>query len=154
MREDTFLARCALVIAVVVTAASLGCSKSAPTKLSSGADYRVIRAMSSVYDGYLRDHNGQPPKDEQAFREYLQSKGEDLAKEGLSVDIMFTSPRSDGTAIQWVYAKLSPKGPMGMSYCGYEKDPLDGKRLVIGTRGMYELMDDNKFQATFSKAKK
>ena len=142
------------MIAVGVTAASLGCSKSAATKLSSGADYRVVRAMGSVYDGYLREHNGQPPKDEQAFRDYLQAKEEDLIKEGLSVDKMFISPRSGDSTIQWVYGKSPLKGPAGMTYLGYEKDPVDGKRLVIGARGMYELMDDNKFQATFAKVKK
>ena len=154
MGEQSLLVRYALFIAAIVTVASLGCSRSAPTNLSSGADYRVVRAMSSVYDAYLRENSGQPPKDEHAFREYLQSKEEDLAKDGLSVDKMFTSPRSNDISIQWAYGKLAPKGPMGMSYCGYEKDPVDGKRLVIGTRGMYEVMDDNKFQATFSKAKK
>jgi hypothetical protein len=154
MGEGTFLVRCALVIAVGVTAASLGCSKSAPAKLSSGADYRVIRAMGSVYGGYLRDHGGQPPKDEQAFREYLQSKEEDLTRMGLTVDQMFASPRSSDSSFQWVYGKLPPKSQMGANYFGYEKDPVDGTRLVIASRGMYEVMDDSKFNTVFSKAKK
>ena len=68
--------------------------------------------MSSVYDGYLREHNGQPPKDEQAFREYLQSKEEDLAKDGLSVDKMFTSPRSsDSINPMGVRQACHPRAP-------------------------------------------
>jgi hypothetical protein len=67
---------------------------------------------------------------------------------------MFASPRSGDSAFQWVYGKLPPKGRMGGNYFGYEKDPVDGKRLVIASRGMYEVMDDSKFNTVFSKAKK
>lgn len=111
------------------------------------ADYAKIRAMGVVYDAYLNDHAGQPPKDEQEFRDYLSGKQELLDRTSLSVDEMFTSPR--GKPLGWVYGKRPPKGQTGMTYLGYEKEPVDGKRLVIAGRGMYEEMDDAQFQKVF-----
>jgi len=36
-----------------------------------------------------------------------------------------------------------------MEFIAYEKTPVDGKRLVIATRGMFEEMDEARFRTVF-----
>jgi hypothetical protein len=126
-----------------------GCgSKSAS---SSGADYSKVRAMGDFYSEYLADHRGQPPKDEQAFRDYLNTKQEQLKNVGLTVDDMFKSPRGEGP-LAWVYGKKPPVGSSGITYVAYERVPISDKRLVIGARGMYEQLDEAQFRKVFPDA--
>ena len=140
-----------LVAAMVVVATALapvGCGRQAQ---QSGVDYTKVRVMGEFYSSYIDEHRGQPPKDEQAFRGYLTRKEEQLKKVGLTVDEMFTSPRGSGP-IEWVYGKQPPLGSSGMAYFAYEKAPVDGKRLVIGSRGGSEQLDESQFRKAFPKA--
>jgi hypothetical protein len=107
--------------------------------------------MGDFYGAYLADHRGRPPKDEQTFREYLTSKQEALQKASLTVDDMFKSPRN-GEPFVWVYGKKPPVGSSGVSYFGYEKTSVDGTRLVLGSRGSYERLDDSQFRKAFPDA--
>jgi hypothetical protein len=118
---------------------------------SSAADYTKVRAMGDFYSSYLSDHRGQPPKDEQAFRDYLNTKQDQLKNVGLTVDDMFKSPRGDGPLV-WVYGKKPPVGSSGITYVAYERVPVGDKRLVIGTRGMYEQLDEAQFREAFPNA--
>jgi hypothetical protein len=130
-----------------------GCGRSGETtKSKSGVDFDVVRAMGGWYDAYSVSHKNQPPKDEQAFRDYLNTRQTDLEKSGLTVDKMFVSPRS-GEPLEWVYGKIGTVGPGSIAYIGYEKSPVDGKRLVIASRGINELVDDAQFHKLFPNAK-
>lgn len=115
------------------------------------SDTTTMCAMSGLYGQYLGQHKNQPPPNEKAFRDYLNTKQDDLQRVGLTIDQMFVSPRN-GEPFEWVYGRKPPAGPAGMTYVGYEKTSVDGKRLVIATRGMYEEMDDAKFRTVFPKA--
>jgi hypothetical protein len=141
--------RLATAIVVVATAlAPAGCGRGAK---QAEVDYTKVRAMGDFYSSYIAEHRGQPPKDEQAFRGYLATKEEQLNKAGLTVDEMFTSPRGSGPIV-WVYGKKPPQSSSGTSYFGYEKSTVDGKRLVIGSRGSYEHLDDTQFRKAFPNA--
>jgi hypothetical protein len=139
-------------VAITLLAAALsaaGCGSKA--RESAVADYSRVRAMGDFYSGFFAENRGQPPKDEQAFRDYLNTKQEQLKKAGLTVDDMFKSPRAEGPLV-WVYGKRAPVGSSGISYVGYEKIPIANKRLVIGTRGVYEQLDEAQFRKVFPNA--
>lgn len=110
------------------------------------ADYSKIRSMGAMYESFLNAH-GQPPKDEAEFRAFLTEKEGVLDEAGLSVDDMFVSPH--GGEMVWLYGQKLPKGGSGMTYLGYEKEAVDGKRLVIAGRGMYEQLDETAFKGAF-----
>lgn len=113
------------------------------------ADYGRTRAMGGFYEAYLSAQRGQPPANEQVFRDFLNTKQENLQKAGLTIDAMFVSPRN-GKPLTWVYGKVLPKDPKsGITYFAYESEPEDGKRLVIGGRGVYEEMDEARFRSVF-----
>ena len=136
------------MVAVGLVVALAGCGTGGGAQEGGVADYKTIRAMANMYVAYLADHKNQPPPSEAAFREYLTTKEEELQQSEITVDAMFVSPRS-GEPLEWVYGRKAPAGPAGMTYLGYEKTPVDGKRLVIATRGMYEEMDDARFRTVF-----
>jgi hypothetical protein len=64
---------------------------------------------------------------------------------------VFTSPRTGG-AFTWVYDGKKPVGPGGMTVFGYEAAPTDGKRLIVGSRGMREEIDEAEFKKLFPNA--
>jgi hypothetical protein len=105
--------------------------------------------MGDMYSLSQQEHNGQPPQDEQEFRSFLASKQDALDRLNLSVDAMFQSPRN-GEPLAWVYGTRPPTGPNG-AYLGYEINAVNGKRLVIGLRGMHEEMDEAQFNKLFTK---
>ena len=125
-----------------------GCGGAAATGKPQLVDYDKVRNMTAFYEGYVSEHKNQPPANEQAFREYLNTKQDSLQKAKLTVDEFFKSPRGD-TSLQWVYGKSRPRGRGGITYLAYEKEPIDGKRIVFGTRGMCDELDNNQFKTAF-----
>lgn len=111
------------------------------------ADYSQIRSMGAMYESFLNAHGGQPPKNEAEFRAFLTEKEGVLGEVGMSIDDMFVSPH--GGEMVWLYDQKLPKGVSGMTYLGYEKEAVDGKRLVIAVRGMYEDLDETAFKGAF-----
>jgi hypothetical protein len=139
---------CWPVLAIVLLA---GCGKqSASTKMSHG-DFGTLQVTSSMFASYIGENGGKTPPDEQAFRTYLESKQQKLDEQGKTVDELLTSPRN-GEPLIFVYGKKPVPGPMGMNYYGYEKVPVEGKRLVLASRGMYEEMDEAQFRKFFPDA--
>jgi hypothetical protein len=143
--------RCLLaVLAFALAGCGGGDSGSAATD-AIVVDYSSTRVLASLYSQYLSEHKNQAPPNEQAFREFLGTKQETLERAGLTIDDMFASPRN-GQPLEWVYGRKPPAGRVG-TYFAYEKTPVDGKRLVIATRGMYEEMDEAQFNTLFRKAR-
>lgn len=140
--------RLSLAVAVLVLA---GCGGGQSADGVTATDYGKIRGMTAMYVQYMGAHGGKAPADEQAFRQFLETKQDMLERQGVSVDDMFESPRTGG-AMEWVYGKAPPSGEGGIRYVGYEKEPTDGKRLVIGTPGIYEVLDDAQFHRMFPDA--
>ncbi|MCI0351954.1 MAG: hypothetical protein L0Z53_21240 [Acidobacteriales bacterium] len=128
-----------------------GCGAGNSSAQPPAADYGKVRSMTGFYDAYLAAHRGQPPPSEQAIREYLNSKQDNLQKAGLTVDEVFVSPRN-AKSLQWVYGRKPPLlRQQGMTGYAYEAEAVDGKRLVIGGRGMFVEIDETQFRALFPK---
>ena len=136
-----------VLVALLLVASGCGGSGASLSKI----DYGQVRGMTDLYSKYLGEHRDQPPPDEKAFRDYLATKQDILERFELTIDQFFLSPRSIEPLV-WVYGKTPPTGRMG-TYFAYEQIPVEGKRLVIGTLGMYEEMDEAQFRATFPDAK-
>jgi hypothetical protein len=145
-----------IFIALIITFATLtfsACNSSATTTETPIADYTKVRTMSAFYEGFLSEHRGQPPKNEQTFRDYLNKKQENLQKAGLTIDQMFVSPRND-KPLQWVYGSTPPVYRQNNMICyAYESESTSGKRLVLGGRGMVAELDESQFKTVFPNAK-
>jgi hypothetical protein len=139
----------ALCLAVMGLLSAAGCGGDATSP--SPVDGNTVRTMSAFYEAYLDANNGETPKDEAAFRSYLAGRQSDLEEFGITVDEMFVSPRGNGAVI-WVYGRKPPNGAGGKAYVGYEATSRDGKRLVLGMRGMYDVMDETEFRKLFPTA--
>jgi hypothetical protein len=124
-----------------------GCNRNQSSSQSDkrGIDFARVRGMSDAYSLYKQAHNGAPPKNETEFRDFLATQQTALERHDLTVDDVFKSPRGDQT-MTWIYGRSVPSQQIGECY-GFEASPLDGKRLVIGARGMFEMMDEAKFRA-------
>jgi hypothetical protein len=137
----------ALVAAVSLAVA--GCGSSGSASSEEIADYGKVRMMIGFYEGYLKDHRGQSPANQQAFRDYLSSKHDNLEAAGITLDQMFLSPR-DGKPMQWVYGRRPPVLRQNNMTCyAYETEPVAGKHLVIGGRGMSAEVDESQFRTLF-----
>jgi hypothetical protein len=138
-------AACCLVLATML---AVGCGKKSAASKLSHDDYGTLQIASSMFSTYIGENSGKTPPDEQAFRTYLESKQDKLDEQGKTVDELLTSPRN-GEPLVFVYGKQPVRGPAGMIFYGYEKAPVDGKRLVLAGRGMYEEMDEAQFRKFF-----
>jgi hypothetical protein len=140
-----FVQRKVWIAVGLVAAVVSGCGQSAAKPKGMG----TLAVGSYLYDDCCRANGGKAPADEQAFRQYLATRQTRLDEAGLTVDDLFTSPRTGGP-IQWVYGTTPPTSrETGLVYIGYEKEPVDGKRLVIAMRGISQEMDDAKFRTLF-----
>ena len=123
-----------------------GCTPGDP--LTSGTSDRQTRVLMNVlsvfYGDYLDAHRGNPPKDVDAFRAYLESRAEDLKRYKLkNVDQLMTSPR-DGQPLAIVCAKrVAPPGSPGTPWAAYEQSGVEGTRMAVQVRaGVQELSPD------------
>jgi len=132
--------------------ALVGCNSSGTSPQATGkVDYKTVRTMADLYAAYLGSNGDQPPPDEQAFRQFLQTKQSNLERAGLTIEQMFVSPRN-GEPLEWVYRGPLPTTDNGMTVFAYEKSSADGKRLVIARRGMYQVMDQAEFDRAIARA--
>jgi len=134
-------------IALLVLA---GCGqKAAPGAAPVGTP---LKEYASFYEQYLKANKNQPPANEQAFRAFLETKQDQLATAGLTIDQMFQSPRN-GSPMTWVYGMKPPSGGYGETYVAYEQAPVDGTTMVISLRGTQVHMDDAWFRQVFPRAR-
>jgi hypothetical protein len=139
---------CWLVLAI---AAFVGCGKKSASANLGHADYGTLQVASNMFTSYMGENGGKTPPDEQAFRAYLETKKEKLEEQGKSIDDLLMSPRN-GEPLMFVYGKQPVRGPAGMTFYGYEKTPVEGKRLVLAGRGMFQEMDEAQFRKLFPDA--
>lgn len=140
-----------LVLALVVLSlAGCGGGGAGPTSDQSDEDGAKWQAMGTLYGDYLTANNKQPPKDEQTFRQFLGTKQDALEQAGITLDEMFVSPR--GQPLKWIYGQTPRMNLVGMPVAAYEAQPVDGKRLVITARGVYDVMDESRFRELFPQA--
>jgi hypothetical protein len=116
-------------------AATLGCGGVSPT--GGGDDFqtrRMLGLVATFYGDFLSER-GAPPKDEAAFRAFLQERSQRLERMKLDVDTLLTSPR-DGQPFIIVYGKrVAPRDSPNTPWAAYEQTGVDGKRLAAQVRG-------------------
>lgn len=142
------LVKCTFVLLLV---ALVGCGGLSTSTGVTQRDYQALRTFSVAYEGFLKQNKGKTPADEAELRNYLSSRQSDWDAVGISIDDMLTSPHS-GEPLVVVYGKKPPMSKTGLYYVAYDKTPVNGKHLVLSTRGVYEEMDEAQFKAVFPDA--
>jgi hypothetical protein len=127
-----------------------GCSERAAQKEAVERDN--IRTLARMYGQYMSAHRGMGPKNEQEFKKYLQGRRDELAAEQITdIDSLFISNR-DGQPYTVVYGMTPAKSmtPTGR-VVAYEKQGVDGKRMVAYELMSVEELDEARFQAVVGK---
>jgi hypothetical protein len=131
-----------LAAALVVAAATCsGCGGA--TAGSDDQSRAAMKLLGIEYGRYLAAH-GSPPKDEAAWRAYLESRMSDLSAYGVkSVDDLLGKGR-DGQPIQVIYgATVTAPHQTEYPWAAYEQTGVGGQRLAVNVRGgLQELAPD------------
>ena len=124
-----------LVIALGMT---VGCGPA--TEAPESTEMRSnMRSLAVAYGGYVRENRGRPPKDEKAFRKWLDKQGPDYPEilQVESIDDIFISSRDDEPYVI-AYGKAK-------AIVAYEAVGVDGKRFVADDLGVVEELDADTF---------
>jgi hypothetical protein len=100
-----------------------------------------LAVLGLQYGSYLAEHNGAPPPDEKAMREFLESRLDELSAYNVkSADDLLGAGR-DGQPVKIVVgAKVASPDQPQYPWAAYEQVGIDGKRLASNARGgVYEL---------------
>jgi hypothetical protein len=134
----------AILMAVFI--AFWGCSPG--NELLSGSSDRqtriVMNVLSIFYGEYLESHQGQAPKSNDDFRNYLESDPEKLNRYKIEqLDQLLISPR-DGLPLVIVCGKrIAPRDAQGTPWAAYEKTGVDGIKMAVQVRGgVHEISSD------------
>lgn len=135
-------------LALVASATWLGCGGGvSPT--GGDADFQTRRRMGTVasFYGDFITANGAPPKDEAAFRAFLDERSAGLKRMNISsVDELLTSPR-DGQPLVIVYGKKhAPADSPGTPWAAVEQTGVDGKRMAAQVRGSVDELAPDVFE--------
>lgn len=128
--------RTAVCVACIV--ATLGCSSGDP--LTSGSTDRqtrvIMNLLSQYYGEYLQSHSGKPPKDANAFREYVESRSEEFQRYNIQeLDQLLISPRDQQPFVIVTGKRVVPSHSPGMPWAAYEQTGLDGVVMAVQVRG-------------------
>ncbi len=98
-----------------------------------------MRSLAVAYGAYTRDNRGRPPKDEKAFRKWLDKQGPDYPQilKVESIDEIFISSR-DNEPYVIAYGKAK-------RIVAYEAVGVEGKRFVADDLGVVEELDEATF---------
>lgn len=136
-----------------------GCGSKNPVATGIDRDTRIrLNILANSYRDYLSVHRGRPPQDMKVFREFLQSRSDELntyKERGIvnSVEELLFSAR-DGKPFTFVFGKpLKVSQSPDAFWVAYEKQGVDGNRLAVSTYGGERLLGPDEFASEFSKAK-
>ena len=131
-----------VVVAIII---SLGCGGGKPTGDEARAR-AALRMVGIEYGRYLVANNGAPPPDEAAMRTFLDLQISRTPNYGVaSADELLSSTR-DGKPLQLICgAKVAPPDRPEALWAAYEQTGVDGRRLVVNTRGDVVELDAEAF---------
>lgn len=114
-----------------------GCGGSvSPT--GGDADFQTRRQMSTIasfYGDYISAF-GAPPKDEPAFRTFLQERSAGIERMNVGgVDGLLKSPRDEQPFVIVYGKRVAPKDSPNTPWAAYEQTGVDGKRMAVQVRG-------------------
>ncbi|MCA9188626.1 MAG: hypothetical protein KDA99_23530 [Planctomycetales bacterium] len=131
-----------LALTCFITATS-GCGKSTP----SDPARTHLGALASIYSQFRSQNRGQLPRNEADLRTFAEANGGPTMEQfGISdVDSLFVSER-DNQPYTILFGRDAARysGNSG-SVIGYEKQGLDGQRVVGFSSGMAELVSEDDF---------
>ncbi len=102
----------------------------------------------------MGENGGRPPASQQQFIDYLNSRDPtQLQRLGVTkVESLFVSP-TDGQPMVVLYGQgVGPPGPGGLPFIAYERQPTNGKRLVVAAIGAVSTLDEESFGQMFPKS--
>jgi hypothetical protein len=113
-----------------------GCGGSGAGGGSDAQTTAVLRLTGIEYGSYLATHHGQPPKDAAAFRQYLESRLDQLAGYNVkSADDLLKSPRDGQPLVIISGKKVSAPDQADSPWAAYEQTGVAGKRMAVNVRG-------------------
>lgn len=119
----------------------------APQTQSKKQQESRLKPLSLLYGQYMGQHRGQPPKNEEEFKNFVQAQKSFLNQFGITdAATLFISER-DGQPYVVIYGQ--PKGPAALSgqpVIAYEKVGVEGKRFVASQLGAVEEVDEARFK--------
>jgi len=139
--------RAGLVVVGIVAWLATGCG----TRIESQErEQSNLKPLAIMYGQFIGQHRGQPPKNEEEFKQYVRSQSPDaLASFGVSdPDAIFVSSR-DGQPYVVHYgnaARTGPPGPGGQPVIAYEQTGVGGDRFVASSIGAIEEVDEERFR--------
>ncbi len=116
---------------------------------SSDVEQSHIKVLAISYGLFTGRHRGQPPANEKAFREYVESRNSDRVKNIGGIDQMFISERDQKPYVVF-YGKDVQKNN---GVVAYEQEGSGGKRFVADDLGVIEELDEEQFRARVPGAK-
>jgi hypothetical protein len=135
-----------------------GCGPGNPVATGVDRDTRIrLNILANLYIDYLSFHRGTPPKDMEAFREFLESRSDELKmykESGVvgSVDDLLTSARDSKPFIVIFGKPMKVSQSPDAFWVAYEQQGVDGNRLAVSTYGGEQLLSPDEFSSEFSKA--
>ena len=126
----------------VTLAALAGCSgNGAP---ASGADPNLA-ILTTIYVDHMNAHQGNPPQNEAAFKDYIRQHGAHRLKgaDMNELNALFVSTR-DNQPLVFIYG-INADARRRSTIIGYEHSAVDGMRTVGYRYGTVELVDHARF---------
>ena len=133
----------------------IGCGKGGGSISAAGKETSIkLDILASFYKDYMDNNRGRPPKDMEAFREYLQTRTELLEsykQRGLieSIDQLLVSSRDEEPFVV-LFGKLVEVSEWpGAYYVAYEQTGVDEQRMVARLVGGVDMLDEQQFAQQF-----
>jgi hypothetical protein len=121
-----------------------GCAGSA-SPAAARRETSAFKTLTLAYMQFVRDHKGQLPRDDQAFRSYVEKTlANFLSQSDMTVDEVFRSPR-DGEP--YVFFSQQKPPPGGSDVVGFEQQGVEGSRYVGDRTGTVLEVDEAEFAA-------
>lgn len=130
-------------LAIVGLLVLTGCGRDASS--DTGTD-RNLALLTKIYADHMNSHQGSPPKNEGAFREFIRAHGAHrLDQAGVdNAEQLFISTR-DHQPLVFVYGPHPDPRRQSM-VIGYEQSAVEGKRTVGYRHGTAELVEETRFR--------
>jgi hypothetical protein len=144
--RSTAMRNAALCIVGLACLAAVGCGGS--KMKAASREQSNLKALSILYCQFLRQHRGRPPANEAEFKQFVRSlfSAGPTSSGGKNPDDVFVSSR-DGKPYVVLYGRVQgPPGPGGTPVVAYEQEGAGGMRLVAGSMGAVEDVDQARFR--------
>jgi hypothetical protein len=140
----------ALLLVALCAAWLAGCSDRAAKQEAIERDN--IRTLARLYGQYMSSHRGKSPASEADFKKYILSRKDELAAEQITdIDSLFVSNRdSQPYTVVYNMAPAKSMTPTGR-IVAYEKQGVEGKRMVAYELMSVEELDEARFKAVVGK---